>query len=75
LNLVYVRERIAGNGRSLDEVRDQVRREWVSARQKQLAETVYLNLRKKYSIVLETQPVRAGGPVQSSGPQRGAQGQ
>jgi len=73
LNLVYVRERIAGNGRSLDEVRDQVRREWVSARQKQLAETVYLNLRKKYSIVLETQPVRAGGPVQSSGPQRGAQ--
>jgi hypothetical protein len=75
LNLVYVRERTDAKLRSLGEVRDEARREWIRARQKELAGTVYLNLRKKYSIVLETQPVRAGGPVQSSGPQRGAEGQ
>lgn len=73
LNLVYVRERIDRKGRSLDEVRDQARREWISARQKQLTDTVYLNLRKKYSIVVETAP--EGGPAQSGSPQRGAQNQ
>jgi hypothetical protein len=75
LNLVYVRERTDGKPRSLDEVRDQARREWIRARQEELTKTVYLNLRKKYSIVVETQPVRPGGPVQSGGPQRGAQAQ
>jgi hypothetical protein len=73
LNLVYVRERTDGKLRSLDEVRDQARREWISARQKQLTETVYLNLRKKYSIVVEAAP--EGGPVPSGSPQRGAQNQ
>jgi len=75
LNLVYVRERTDGKLRSLDEVRDQAQREWIRARQEELTKTVYLTLRKKYSIVVETQPVPAGGPVQSSGPQRGAQAQ
>lgn len=73
LNLVYVRERTDRTPRSLDDVRDQVRREWIRARQEELTEAVYLNLRKKYSIVVETAP--EGGPVQSGSPQRGAQTQ
>jgi hypothetical protein len=73
LNLVYVRERTDRTPRSLDDVRDQVRREWIRARQEELTEAVYLNLRKKYSIVVETAP--EGGPVQSGSPQRGAQSQ
>jgi hypothetical protein len=71
LNLVYVRERTDAKLRSLGEVRDEARREWIRARQKELAETVYLKLRKKYSIVVETAP--EGGPVQSGSPQRGGQ--
>jgi hypothetical protein len=73
LNLVYVRERTDGKLRSLDEVRDRARREWIRARQEELTKAVYLNLRKKYSIVVETAP--DGGPVQSGSPQRGAQSQ
>lgn len=73
LNLVYVRERTDGKLRSLDEARDQAQREWIHARQEELTKTVYLNLRKKYSIVVETAP--EGGPVQSGSPQRGAQSQ
>jgi hypothetical protein len=71
LNLVYVRERTDAKLRSLGEVRDEARREWIRARPKELAETVYLKLRKKYSIVVETAP--EGGPVQSGSPQRGGQ--
>ncbi len=70
-----MRERTDRKLRSLDEVRDQVRREWTRARQKELMETVYLNLRKKYSIVVETPLVRAGGAVQLGNPQHGAQSQ
>jgi hypothetical protein len=75
LSLVYVRERTDGKLKSLDEVRDQARSEWIRARQEELTNTVYLNLRKKYSIVVDTEPVRAREPVQSSNPQRGAQAQ
>ena len=73
LNLVYVRERTERKLRSLDDVRDQARREWIRARQEELTKTVYLNLRKKYAIVVEPAPER--GPVQSGNPQRGAQAQ
>jgi hypothetical protein len=72
LNLVYVRERTEGKLRSLDDVREQVQREWIRARQKELTEAIYLNLRKKYSIVVETAPVLGGGPLQSGDPPRGA---
>ena len=71
LNLVYMRERTDGKLRTLGEVRDQAQREWIRARQEELTRTVYLNLRKKYTIVVETAP--EGGPVQSGSPQRGAQ--
>lgn len=54
LHIVYVRERVEGKPRALDEVRDDVRRAWLSERQREHAEETYRKLRDRYSIVVES---------------------
>lgn len=59
LNLVYVHERVEGRDRSLQEVRDQVQRQWISTRRRELTEIAYRKLLEKYSVVIEPEPSRS----------------
>jgi hypothetical protein len=53
LHLVLVRERTEGRLPALAEVREEVEREWTSARRKAALEEVHRRLRAKYEIVIE----------------------
>jgi hypothetical protein len=75
LNLVYVRERTEGKLKSLEEMRDQVRYEWMTARQNELMETTYRKLRQKYTIVVEPGQPQRSGPSEAGTTPRHGQGQ
>lgn len=53
LHLVRVDERIEGRTAKLNEVRDQVVRDWSSKKRKQTNEVFYENLRKRYTVKIE----------------------
>ena len=53
LHVVHVSERTAGRLRPLAEVRDEVQREWLTARRKELADARYRALREGYTVVIE----------------------
>jgi len=53
LHLVFVRERTDGRVPALDEVRDEVRREWMTARRAEANEAFYRELRAKYDVTVE----------------------
>ncbi len=53
LHLVYVNERIEGRSAKLNEVRDQVVRDWGSEKRIQTNEEFYEILRKRYSVKVE----------------------
>ena len=59
LHLVLVRERVPGRLPELDEVRDAVEREWLSARRATTLEAAYRQLRERYIVVVE--PSTAAG--------------
>ena len=71
LHLVYVSERAASRPRPLAEVRDEVQREWVAARRRQVADTKYRALREGYTVVVE----RGAGATSSTGAASVARGQ
>ena len=56
LHLVYVRERIEGRDPELDEVRQEVEREWSAKRRKEFKEATYNKLRERYMIIIEKTP-------------------
>lgn len=53
LHLVLVTERKPGRLPELAEVRDQVEREWVFARKKEMQEAMYQKLGERYTVVIE----------------------
>jgi parvulin-like peptidyl-prolyl isomerase len=53
LHLVYISERIDGEIPKLNEVRDQVFRDWASQQRKQTNKLIYENLRKRYKITVQ----------------------
>lgn len=53
LHLVRVDERIEGRAAKLDEVHDQIVRDWSSNKRKQTNEVFYENLRKRYTVKIE----------------------
>ncbi|MCZ6835077.1 MAG: peptidylprolyl isomerase [Planctomycetota bacterium] len=53
VHLVFVDERSEGRLPQLDEIRDQVRREWDNARRREAIETFYKELVEKYEISIE----------------------
>jgi hypothetical protein len=55
LHLVYVDEHIAARDPELAEVRQEVEREWIAKRRKNVKEEIYKTLRKQYKIVIEHQ--------------------
>jgi hypothetical protein len=68
-----MRERTDGKAKSLEEVRDEVKREWMRVRRQELTEAVYQKLRSKYSIVVEQPQERE--PLQSGSLSGGIQNQ
>jgi hypothetical protein len=52
IHLVRVTQRIDGEARSLDEVRDAVKRAWTQDQQRQAAETLYRQLRDRYTVTI-----------------------
>ena len=52
LHLVFVRDRTEGRVPSLEEVRDDVRREWKTARRAEAGEVFYRELRAKYDVTV-----------------------
>jgi PPIC-type PPIASE domain len=65
LHLVFVHERTDGRLPILDEVRQAVQREWLTARRKEANEQFYQHLRARYTVVVE-QPQAAGDHVPTS---------
>ena len=61
LHLVYVGERTEGRFRPLAEVREAVKREWLSARREEVMEATYRKMREKYAIVVQPPEARLGG--------------
>jgi parvulin-like peptidyl-prolyl cis-trans isomerase-like protein len=55
-HLVLVRERLPGRLPALAEVRDAVRREWITSARRQANESFYQNLRRRYSVSVERPP-------------------
>jgi hypothetical protein len=62
LHLVFVHERTDGRLPALDEVRQAVQREWLTARRKEVNEQFYQRLRARYTVVVE-QPQAADDHV------------
>lgn len=73
LHLVYVRERTAARARPLAEVRDEVQREWLTARRKEVADAKYRALRAGYAVVIERPPTEPDAGATGATP--GAHGQ
>jgi hypothetical protein len=74
-HLVYVSERVEGGSRPLADVREEVQREWIEARHKEIVEATYGRLREKYRIVVETpwpqsQAAPAGSRSEANAPRR-----
>lgn len=62
-HLVRVSERTQGRSRLLSEVREAVRREWMAARRKEIADAIYSKMREKYAVVVEgPRPQEAATP-------------
>jgi hypothetical protein len=57
-HLVRVSERTEGGTRPLPEVREAVKREWQSARSREVVDSTYATLRGKYTIEIEGRPTR-----------------
>ncbi|MBE0627270.1 MAG: peptidyl-prolyl cis-trans isomerase [Burkholderiales bacterium] len=66
-HLVYVSARTQGRLRPLAEVRDEVQREWLTARRRSEADARYRALREKYEIVVERPRVQQGASAPESG--------
>jgi hypothetical protein len=63
LHLVYVRERIEGRDPALDEVREEVKREWSARRRREFKEETYKKLRERYTIIIEETPAAMNDKV------------
>ncbi len=55
LHLVFMHEHIAASDPELAEVRQEVEREWIAKRRKEVKEEIYRTLRKQYTITIESQ--------------------
>jgi parvulin-like peptidyl-prolyl isomerase len=53
LHLVFIHKRTDGRVPALDEIRQAVQREWLTARRKELNEQFYQRLRSRYTVVVE----------------------
>ena len=74
LHLVFVTERKPARLPELADVRDQVEREWLYLRKKEMQEAMYKKLREQYTVVVE-EPPRAegkGSAVAATLPAKGA---
>jgi hypothetical protein len=54
LHLVFVEQRIAGRAPALDEVRDEVQREWMSKERKKAVDGLYERLLQNYTVEIES---------------------
>lgn len=53
LHLVHIDDRVAGKASALNQVREQVVRDWSSKKREQTNEIFYKNLRKRYTVKVE----------------------
>ena len=58
-HFVFISERISGGSPPLDAVRPAVRREWASAQRLEAERRLYVSLRERYEIVVETPPAKS----------------
>ena len=54
-HLVMITDKIESRTVQLDEVREQVEREWTAARKKEVKEQAYERLRSKYQVIIESE--------------------
>lgn len=62
LHLMYFRERIDAHLPELDEIRNRVKQDWMTAQQAQMKDSAYARLRKRYVVTVE--PNRAVAPAE-----------
>lgn len=70
VHLVVVRSREADRTATLNEVREDVRREWQHARRVEANNRFYADLRKRYVVTIEHQTPKVAGPTMVAGLQR-----
>jgi len=73
LHLVYVCKRTGGSVIPLTEVREEVQKEWLADRHREMMETSYRKLRGRYSIVVESRQVAGSAASQSGSAANAAQ--
>ena len=60
VHLIFVDKRDDGRAAALEQVRDEVRREWIHDQRQQANERFYADLRKRYEVTVE-RPTASGG--------------
>lgn len=63
LHLVLLKDRIAGRIPSLDQVRDQVERDWRRERKKEANEKLFRDLASRYAVRVEAPESSVSGPI------------
>ena len=66
LHLVFVRERMGGSMPALNEVREAVRRDWMTQKQKELKDAAYEKILKRYDVVVERPKANAASSAPTS---------
>jgi hypothetical protein len=66
LHLVFIHERTDGRLPALDEIRQAVQREWLTACRKELNEQFYQRLRSRYTVVVEQPQAASNKPTDAA---------
>ncbi|HEU4346089.1 MAG TPA: hypothetical protein VFU31_31450, partial [Candidatus Binatia bacterium] len=69
LHLVKVDEHETSRASRLDAVRQQVKRDWLDARRRQIKEAAFKKLRERYEVVIDESALRAGVIAHNGSPQ------
>lgn len=67
LHLVFVKKRVEGRLPGLDEVREKVKREWAFARQKELKDATYREIKKRYVVTIEKPKAETARAIPTAG--------
>jgi len=67
LHLVFIKKRVEGRLPELYEVREMVKREWEFARQKELKDATYQEIRKRYVVTVEKPKAKTARAIPTAG--------
>lgn len=67
LHLVYINNRVGGRLPDLKEIKDRVKMDWATERQKELKDAAYAKLKERYTVVMEKPKTKYGIDAAATG--------